>query len=74
MPWTELGVEVVIEATGKFNDLRKQQFIIEAGAKKVILTAPGKNEDVTVVVGVNDDQLDLQNMMLFQMHLVQQTV
>ncbi|NRQ66709.1 glyceraldehyde-3-phosphate dehydrogenase [Bacillus cereus] len=59
LPWTDLGVEVVIEATGKFNSKEKAILHIEAGAKKVILTAPGKNEDVTIVVGVNEDQLDI---------------
>lgn len=59
LPWKELGIDVVIEATGKFNVKEKASLHLEAGAKKVILTAPGKNEDVTIVVGVNDDQLDL---------------
>ncbi|ABS23487.1 glyceraldehyde-3-phosphate dehydrogenase [Bacillus cytotoxicus] len=59
LPWKELGVEVVIEATGKFNAKEKAMLHVEAGAKKVILTAPGKNEDVTVVVGVNEEQLDV---------------
>ncbi|MFC0472687.1 glyceraldehyde-3-phosphate dehydrogenase [Halalkalibacter kiskunsagensis] len=59
LPWKELGIEVVIEATGKFNAKEKASLHLDAGAKKVILTAPGKNEDVTIVVGVNDDQLDI---------------
>ncbi|PFC37394.1 glyceraldehyde-3-phosphate dehydrogenase [Bacillus cereus] len=59
LSWTDLGVEVVIEATGKFNSKEKAILHVEAGAKKVILTAPGKNEDVTIVVGVNEDQLDI---------------
>ncbi|KZE39835.1 glyceraldehyde-3-phosphate dehydrogenase [Bhargavaea cecembensis] len=59
LPWKELGVDIVIEATGKFNSRDKAALHLEAGAKKVILTAPGKNEDVTIVMGVNDDQLDL---------------
>lgn len=59
LPWAQMGVDIVIEATGKFNDREKAAKHIEAGAKKVILTAPGKNEDITVVLGVNDDQLDL---------------
>ncbi|KFN02427.1 glyceraldehyde-3-phosphate dehydrogenase [Bacillus clarus] len=59
LPWKELGVEVVIEATGKFNAKEKAILHVEAGAKKVILTAPGKNEDVTIVVGVNEEQLDI---------------
>jgi glyceraldehyde 3-phosphate dehydrogenase len=59
LPWKELGIDVVIEATGKFNAKEKASLHLEAGAKKVILTAPGKNEDVTIVVGVNDEQLDI---------------
>ena len=59
LPWKEMGVDVVIEATGKFNDREKAAMHLEAGAKKVILTAPGKNEDITVVLGVNDELLDL---------------
>jgi len=59
LPWKEMGVDIVIEATGKFNERSKAALHLEAGAKKVILTAPGKNEDITVVMGVNDDKLDL---------------
>lgn len=59
LPWKEMGVDVVIEATGKFNHRDKAALHLEAGAKKVILTAPGTNEDITVVLGVNDDQLDV---------------
>ncbi|MBK3493565.1 glyceraldehyde-3-phosphate dehydrogenase [Viridibacillus sp. YIM B01967] len=59
LPWKEMNVDIVIEATGKFNAREKAALHLEAGAKKVILTAPGKNEDVTIVMGVNDDKLDL---------------
>lgn len=59
LPWKDMGVDIVIEATGKFNDRDKAAMHLEAGAKKVILTAPGKNEDITVVLGVNDELLDL---------------
>jgi len=59
LPWAEMGVDLVIEATGKFNDREKAAMHLEAGAKKVILTAPGKNEDITVVLGVNDKLLDV---------------
>ncbi|MFJ8237224.1 glyceraldehyde-3-phosphate dehydrogenase [Ureibacillus sp. NPDC094379] len=59
LPWVQLGVDLVIEATGKFNERDKAAMHIEAGAKKVILTAPGKNEDITVVMGVNDELLDI---------------
>lgn len=61
LPWKDLQVDVVIEATGKFNSKEKAILHVEAGAKKVILTAPGKNEDVTIVVGVNDEKLDIAN-------------
>jgi len=59
LPWKELGVDIVIEATGKFNARDQAALHLQAGAKKVILTAPGKNEDVTVVVGVNEGTLDI---------------
>ena len=59
LPWRELGIDIVIEATGKFNSREQAARHLEAGAKKVILTAPGKNEDVTIVMGVNEDMLDL---------------
>ncbi|WP_210468624.1 glyceraldehyde-3-phosphate dehydrogenase [Sporosarcina sp. 6E9] len=59
LPWKELGVDIVIEATGKFNARDKAALHLKAGAKKVILTAPGKNEDITIVLGVNDEKLDI---------------
>ena len=58
LPWKELGVEVVVESTGLFTDANKAKAHIEAGAKKVIISAPAKNEDITIVMGVNDDQYD----------------
>lgn len=58
LPWKELNVDIVIESTGKFNDGEKAAAHIKAGAKKVIITAPAKNEDATIVMGVNDDKLD----------------
>ena len=54
LPWGELGVDVVIEATGLFRDGAKAQAHIDAGAKKVLITAPGTNVDKTIVVGVNE--------------------
>ncbi|AYC29822.1 glyceraldehyde-3-phosphate dehydrogenase [Paenisporosarcina cavernae] len=60
LPWKELGIDIVIEATGKFNEREKAALHLQAGAKKVILTAPGKNEDVTIVMGVNDDVLNIE--------------
>src|SRR5262245_2620964 len=53
LPWKDLGIDVVIEATGLFVDKEKAQGHIAAGAKKVIISAPGKNEDITIVMGVN---------------------
>jgi len=58
LPWKELGVELVIEATGKFNSQDGAMKHVEAGAKKVVLTAPGKNVDRTIVMGVNDETLE----------------
>jgi glyceraldehyde 3-phosphate dehydrogenase len=54
IPWKDLGVDVVIDATGAFRDREGLMKHINAGAKKVILTAPGKNEDITIVMGVNE--------------------
>lgn len=59
LPWRELNIDMVIEATGKFNSRDKAALHLAAGAKKVILTAPGKNEDVTIVMGVNEEMLDI---------------
>lgn len=59
LPWKQMRVDIVIEATGKFNERDKAAMHLEAGAKKVILTAPGKNEDITIVMGVNDELLDV---------------
>ncbi|OBA01554.1 type I glyceraldehyde-3-phosphate dehydrogenase [Bacillus subtilis] len=60
LPWREYDIDIVVEATGKFNSKDKAMGHIDAGAKKVILTAPGKNEDVTIVMGVNEDQFDAE--------------
>ncbi|WP_203361512.1 glyceraldehyde-3-phosphate dehydrogenase [Bacillus sp. REN10] len=59
LPWKDLDIDIVIEATGKFNARDKAALHLQAGAKKVILTAPGKNEDVTIVMGVNDEALNI---------------
>lgn len=59
LPWKEMGIDIVIEATGKFNERERAALHLKAGAKKVILTAPGKNEDITIVMGVNDDKLNI---------------
>ena len=58
LPWGELGIDIVIESTGFFTDATKASAHRDAGAKKVIITAPANNEDLTVVLGVNDDQYD----------------
>src|SRR5881227_1496986 len=59
LPWKQLGVDIVIESTGLFTDAEKAKGHIAAGARKVIISAPAKGEDITVVMGVNDDKLDL---------------
>src|SRR4026208_2138378 len=59
LPWAKLGVQLVIESTGLFTDAEKAKGHLAAGAKKVIISAPAKGEDITVVMGVNDDKLDL---------------
>ncbi|WP_114560628.1 type I glyceraldehyde-3-phosphate dehydrogenase [Desertihabitans aurantiacus] len=58
IPWGELGADVVIESTGIFTDATKAKAHIDGGAKKVIISAPAKNEDLTVVMGVNDSSYD----------------
>jgi len=59
LPWGKLGVQLVIESTGLFTEAEKAKGHITAGAKKVIISAPAKGEDITVVMGVNDDKIDL---------------
>ena len=61
IPWGKLGVDIVVESTGIFRDREKASKHIKAGAKKVIITAPGKNEDVTIVMGVNEEDYDPAN-------------
>ena len=58
LPWKELGAEIAIESTGLFTDREKASKHLEAGARKVIITAPAKGEDITIVLGVNDDRYD----------------
>jgi glyceraldehyde 3-phosphate dehydrogenase len=58
LPWKDLGVEVVVESTGRFTDKEKAAAHIAAGAKKVIISAPAKGEDITIVMGVNQDKYD----------------
>jgi glyceraldehyde 3-phosphate dehydrogenase len=58
LPWSDLGVDIVFEATGLFRSRDKAKLHLDAGATKVIITAPAKDEDVTVVLGVNQDDYD----------------
>src|ERR1019366_5197668 len=58
LPWSELGVDVVIESTGHFTSRESAGAHLDAGAKRVIISAPGTGVDATFVVGVNDDQFD----------------
>ncbi|MGH2271052.1 type I glyceraldehyde-3-phosphate dehydrogenase [Anaerohalosphaeraceae bacterium U12dextr] len=58
LPWAKLGVQLVIESTGLFTAAEKAKGHIDAGAKKVLITAPAKGEDITIVMGVNDDKYD----------------
>ena len=58
LPWGDLGVDIVVESTGIFTDATKAKAHIDAGAKKVIISAPAKNEDITLVLGVNEGDYD----------------
>lgn len=58
IPWGSMGVDVVVESTGVFTDADKAKAHLEGGAKKVIITAPAKGEDITIVMGVNHEQYD----------------
>ena len=58
LPWKDLGVDIVIEATGLFRDKESAGKHLSAGAKKVIITAPAKGEDITIVIGVNEQDYD----------------
>lgn len=60
LPWKELGVDIVIESTGRFTDAQKAKAHLNAGAKKVIISAPAKGEDITIVMGVNEEKYDPQ--------------
>ncbi len=61
LQWGKMGVEVVVESTGIFTSKEKVQPHFNAGAKKVVITAPAKNEDITIVMGVNEDKYDPKN-------------
>ncbi|MHB0964689.1 MAG: type I glyceraldehyde-3-phosphate dehydrogenase, partial [Gemmatimonadaceae bacterium] len=58
LPWKDLGVDIVLESTGKFTNAEDARKHLAGGAKKVIISAPAKNEDITVVLGVNHDKYD----------------
>jgi glyceraldehyde 3-phosphate dehydrogenase len=61
LPWKELGIDIVLECTGIFRSKETASKHLEAGAKKVIISAPAKNEDITIVMGVNEDKYDPEN-------------
>jgi glyceraldehyde 3-phosphate dehydrogenase len=61
LPWARLGVEVVVESTGLFTQAEKAQLHLQAGASKVIISAPGKGEVFTVVLGVNEEAYNPAN-------------
>src|SRR5215212_4492628 len=58
LPWGDLGAEIVVESTGVFTDGEKARLHLQGGAKKVIISAPAKNEDITIVMGVNQERYD----------------
>jgi len=58
LPWKDLGVDIVIESTGKFTEAEKAKAHLDAGAKKVLISAPAKKEDITIVLGVNEGKYD----------------
>src|SRR5690349_21258669 len=58
LPWKDLGVDIVLESTGRFTERSDAAKHIEGGAKKVIISAPATNEDITIVMGVNSDKYD----------------
>ncbi|WP_138203743.1 type I glyceraldehyde-3-phosphate dehydrogenase [Haloimpatiens lingqiaonensis] len=61
LPWGQIGAEIVIESTGLFTSKEKAALHIEAGAKKVLISAPAKDEDITIVMGVNEEEYDAKN-------------
>ena len=60
IPWQDYGIDIVIESTGLFTDATKAAAHLQGGAKKVLISAPARNEDITIVLGVNEDQYDPQ--------------
>lgn len=64
LPWGDMNIDIVIESTGRFTDAEKARAHIQAGAKKVMITAPAKGEDITICLGVNDDQFNAEQHMI----------
>lgn len=64
LPWADMGIDLVMECTGKFNDKDKASAHLSAGAKRVLCSAPAKNADKTIVYGVNHDQLTAEDMIV----------
>src|ERR1043166_7260547 len=58
IPWRDVGADIVVESTGFFTDATKARAHLSAGAKKVVITAPARNEDITIVLGVNHEKYD----------------
>jgi len=67
LPWKEMGIDIVLESSGKFNDAKEARKHLTAGAKKVIISAPAKDPDATIVMGVNDDVYDSKNHQIVSM-------
>ncbi len=67
LPWKEMGIDIVLESSGRFNDAKEARKHLAAGAKKVIISAPAKNPDATIVMGVNDDKYDSENHQIISM-------
>jgi len=74
LPWKQLGVDIVIESTGLFTDAEKAKGHLAAGAKKVVISAPAKGEDVTVVMGVNHETYDPAKHNIIPTHPARRTV
>ena len=72
--WPSLGVQVVVESTGRFTDAKDAAKHLRGSVKKVIISAPAKNEDVTIVLGVNDGMYDPKKQTWFRMHHAPRTV
>ena len=67
LPWSELGVEIVLESTGRFRDRESAEKHLKAGAKKVVISAPAKNPDVTIIPGINQEIYDKDNHRIISM-------